>query len=327
MLWRRPGQTPTSGIATGGDGVHLSLPELIGLRGQSGQLLSRQTRLSAGHLHGQHSSRFRGRGMDFDEVRPYQDGDDVRSIDWRVTARTGRAHTKLYREERERPIHIILDQSDSLFFGTRQALKAVTAARASALLTWAGLAADQRVGALLFGRHDHLELKPSSNRRQIAAMLRQIAERHNAHVPFLLAADRRHESTAALAALRRLRHVLRPGSLVFVLSDFHAFDATVRLELGNIARHAETTAFFLNDPLERELPRAGDYGFCNGEEVLRLDTGERGLRDRYAAAYRQRRDELARFCASQGIAFHDLGTEQPLARTLGDALANSRSAA
>lgn len=326
MLWRRPGH-PAIDTAAQGDGVHLSLAELLGLRADAARLLAAPTRLSAGHLHGQQSSRFRGRGMDFDEVRPYQEGDDVRAIDWRVTARTGRAHTKLYREERERPVHLVLDQSDSLYFGSRNALKAVTAARAAALLTWAALAADQRIGALLFGSHDHVELKPSSSRRAIMSLLRTVSERHNAGLPFVQAARSLRRESVALAALRRLRHVMRPGSLVFVLSDFHAFDEAARLELAEIARHADVHAFIIDDPLERELPPDGVYGFCDGEAVIQLDTGDTRLRQRYIEDWRQHRAALRHYFLSQRITSTELGTELPLLDTLAEALMRGRRAA
>ena len=131
-------------------GVRLTIDELLALRREAMALdLSSNYRVSS-TLAGGYRSKFRGRGMDFDEVRLYQPGDDIRNIDWRVTARTGKPHTKLFREERERPVFLLLDQSKHLFFGSRVAFKSVIAARAASLLIWASITAGSRIGGVLF---------------------------------------------------------------------------------------------------------------------------------------------------------------------------------
>ena len=141
-------------------GIRLTIDELLALRREALALdLSSNYRVSS-TLAGGYRSKFRGRGMDFDEVRLYQPGDDIRNIDWRVTARTGKPHTKLFREERERPLFLLLDQSKHLFFGSRVAFKSVIAARAASLLIWASITAGSRIGAVLFDDSGHLEHRP-----------------------------------------------------------------------------------------------------------------------------------------------------------------------
>ena len=129
-------------------GVRLTVDELLALRRDAlGLDLTSRYRVSS-TLAGGYRSKFRGRGMDFDEVRTYQPGDDIRNIDWRVTARTGKPHTKLFKEERERPVFLLIDQSKHLFFGSRNALKSVVAARAASLLVWASINAGSRIGGI-----------------------------------------------------------------------------------------------------------------------------------------------------------------------------------
>ncbi|MEL0036505.1 MAG: DUF58 domain-containing protein [Gammaproteobacteria bacterium] len=138
-------------------GVRLTVDELLSLRQQASALdLASKYQVSS-TLAGGYRSKFRGRGMDFDEARLYQPGDDIRNIDWRVTARTGKAHTKLFKEERERPVFILIDQSARLFFGSKVAFKSVIAARASALLVWACVNAGCRIGGVIFDDNNHLE--------------------------------------------------------------------------------------------------------------------------------------------------------------------------
>ena len=126
-------------------------------------------------LAGPNKSNFRGRGIDFEEVRNYQPGDDIRSIDWRVTARTGTAHTKLFREERERPVLVAVDQRSSMFFGSSHCFKSVLAAQLASLLAWSALDAGDRVGGLVFNDASHREIRPRRSRKTVLALLSQIS--------------------------------------------------------------------------------------------------------------------------------------------------------
>ncbi|MDX1654777.1 MAG: DUF58 domain-containing protein, partial [Candidatus Competibacteraceae bacterium] len=178
---------------------------MIRLRLQAPALVG-GTRRALSASAGLHASRFRGRGIDFQESRNYQPGDDIRNMDWRVTARTGRPHTKLYREERERPVILLIDTGPTLFFGTRVAFKSVIAARAAALIGWAAVAAGDRVGASFFGAGPHGELRPLGGRRGALGLIRILADR-------LQPGDRPEPlpGDGLGAALGRVRRVARPG--------------------------------------------------------------------------------------------------------------------
>ena len=134
-----------------------------------------RARLARARLAGDHLSRFRGRGMDYRESRAYQPGDDVRSMDWRITARTGVPHVKLYQEERERPVVLFLDLNPGMFFGSRGMLKSVAAARAAALVAWAAAERGDRVGAMLFDG-GHCDLPPRGGRHGVLRLIRELVE-------------------------------------------------------------------------------------------------------------------------------------------------------
>lgn len=148
-------------------GVELGLDELLEMRHRlhEARLFSSQNRRSP--LVGLHHSRLRGRGVDFDQVRIYQPGDDVRTIDWRVTARTREPHTKLFHEERERPVFVLVEQSQRLFFGSGLCFKAVLAARAAAFIGWSALAHNDRIGGLVFSDRDCHEIKPRRSKHSL----------------------------------------------------------------------------------------------------------------------------------------------------------------
>ena len=176
----------------------------------------------AGTIGGPYLTKLKGRGMEFSEARPYQPGDDVRHIDWRVTARTGRTHTKLYREERERTVMLVLDQCRQMFFGSRKRLKSVQAARMAALMGWRALLRGDRVGGILFSEKLHYEFRPRGDRRHYLRLLSKIMTEHNRIADEMKYDQWSFESKYQFSeALIRVRHLVQPGSLVYTVSYTH----------------------------------------------------------------------------------------------------------
>ena len=267
---------------------------------------------------GAYVSHFRGRGMEFDESRPYQPGDDPRSIDWRVTARSTTAYTKLFREERERPVLVIVDLRANMHFATRGCFKSVNASRAAALLSWAAHHRGDRLGGLIFGETTHRELKPRLGRQAALRFLHELVSH-----PDWASRERRPDSddeapmTQAMSSLRR---VARPGSLVVILSDFLGFSRAAQSYLSSVARHNDVLAVFLNDPLERDLPPPGRYRLVSREDELAIDTFAKAAREDYQKAFLQRSQALEAFCQRYGVHLMPLSTEDDPVSALQTAL-------
>lgn len=267
---------------------------------------------------GAYVSHFRGRGMEFDESRPYQPGDDPRSIDWRVTARSTGAYTKLFREERERPVLIVTDLRSNMHFATQGCFKSVSASRAAALLAWAAHHRGDRLGGLIFGDTTHVELKPRLGRQAALRFVHQLVDHPDWEVRVRPdGGDGESQLTQAMAALRR---VARPGSLVVILSDFRGFGREAQSYLSSVARHNEVLALFLNDPIERELPPPGRYRLVAGDDEMDIDTYTPAARRDYAQAFEARSHELERFCQRYGIHLLPLSTEDDPVAALQTAL-------
>jgi uncharacterized protein (DUF58 family) len=256
---------------------------------------------------GAYVSHFRGRGMEFDESRPYQPGDDPRSIDWRVTARSTTAYTKLFREERERPVLVMVDLRSNMHFATRGCFKSVNASRAAALLSWAAHHRGDRLGGLIFGDTVHRELKPRLGRQAALRFLHELADHPDWALPeHGRTTDREAPFTLAMASLRR---VARPGSLVVILSDFLGINRAAQSYLSSVARHNEVLAVVLSDPLERELPPPGRYRLVRDDDELAIDTHAQAARRDYRDAFDTRTHELEQFCQRYGIHLMPLSTD------------------
>ncbi len=266
---------------------------------------------------GAYVSHFRGRGMEFDESRPYQPGDDPRSIDWRVTARSTTAYTKLFREERERPVLIMVDLRSSMHFATQGCFKSVNASRSAALLSWAAHHRGDRLGGLIFGDTTHRELKPRLGRRAALRFVHQLVDHPDWNSQGQGAVDDEEPLTRAMAALR---HVTRPGSLVIILSDFVGFSRSAQAYLSSVARHNEVLAVFMNDPLERDLPPPGRYRLVASGDELAIDTFSKAARADYHNAYADRSHELEVFCQLYGIHLMSMSTEDDPVSVLQTAL-------
>lgn len=251
-------------------------------------------------LSGNHSSFLRGRGMDYSEVRQYQAGDDIRTMDWRVTARTGKAHVKVFHEEKERPILLFCDMRAGMQFGSQRALKSVLAADVTALLAWASINAGDRVGALLFSDDKELVLRPKPGSKAALNLLRQLST--------LVSSSAFDESTRLQQMFRHLRRVTRPGSRIYIISDWSGFDEECQQHLYHISRHSDVVAIHISDPLEQELPPPGMYPINDGHQQHWLNSVTSTNRENYRHAFEQRLNSLQRQLIGLQIPFIKLTT-------------------
>ena len=262
-----------------GDGIHLTADELIALkpRCQALRLPMRQPAASA--LAGAYRSRYRGRGVDFLESRNYQPGDDIRNMDWRVTARTGRPHTKVFQEERERPVLVAIDASPSLFFGTRRRLKSVAAGELGAAIAWAAVRRGDRIGGFLFAPGRHRELRPAGGRRGAMRVIQSLVDWLNPEQG-LQGSDEAEAAEPLSVVLERVRHTVRPGSLIIVISDFFSLDEDCNRHLSRLRQHNDVIGCQVLDAAEEHLP-TGRYPITDGQDRSVLDTTRVSDRKRF----------------------------------------------
>ncbi len=274
-------------------GIYTSLPELIRLQHQAAgfSFLPRQPVHSL--LAGRHASRLRGRGLDFEELRRYLPGDDVRSIDWKVTNRTRQAHVRVYSEERERPVLGVVDQRLSMFFGTQVNMKSVSAAEAAALACWRTVGQGDRVGALVFNDTDTREIRPQRSRKTVMQILRVMVEQNRA-----LAIDRGIASNPAMlnAVLERVSYLAKHDTLVVVISDFQGRDDRTLAKIKRLSRHNDVILLLIHDPILRQLPAQGRFVVSDGTRQLEINPDSVRVKDRFSEAWQGRigplREEL-----------------------------------
>ncbi|MBD8599871.1 DUF58 domain-containing protein [Pseudomonas sp. W2Oct36] len=300
-------------------GIRISLAELIEMRHRVREVQLFSTPSQRSPLIGLHHSKLRGRGVDFDQVRVYQAGDDVRTIDWRVTARTQEPHTKLFHEERERPIFIMVEQSRRLFFGSGLMFKSVLAAQAAALVGWAALGHNDRVGGLVFGDNEHYEIKPRRSKQSLLQLLNRLV-RVNQSLHTEAAADR---DTFGVA-LRRAREVMRPGSLAIILCDERALSDSAEQQLALLSRHCDLLLLPLSDPLDHALPAAGLLRFADRGAHLELDTLNADLRQSYRAQGEARQARWELLAQKLRVLLMPLSTQREMVEQLREYLNGQR---
>lgn len=246
-------------------------------------------------ISGLHLSKMRGRGIDFEEFRPYQQGDDIRLIDWRVTARTGRPFTKVFREERERPVIIAVDQTTNMFFGSQVAFKSVIAAQVAALFCWMAIDNGDRVGGLVFSDQAANLVRPRRSRRSALHLLNLVYQ-YNQRLQ-----DRSRDQEAPLDpgfepglayALGQIRRITKPGSTLYIVSDFSTLDARASQYLYQLSRHNNVICVFVSDPLEEVLPVPGFYSITDGNRRGALNTFNSKVRERYKDQFRERLEAI-----------------------------------
>ena len=298
----------TSRAGADGAGVVASPAELVRMRHAARGLdLGPASRVET-PLAGPYLSSFRGRGLDFDEVRAYQPGDDVRQIDWRVTARTGRVHSKLFHEEHDRPLWLLFDSGPSMRFGTRCSFKSVAAARAAALLAWSAQLGGDRVGGVIRSPEWVRELPPSAGEGPLMELFGEMAR--------ATATPEADSTPSTLDCLARLRERARSGSRVFVLSDFYEFSDAWRSPLSDLGRRCDTTCVLVYDPLEQAAPPPGRYRVSDGEHIRAFSSRDDASREAYEAPFAARRERLVAGCRRNAIGTIALATADDPAAAL-----------
>ena len=291
-------------------GVYVDLEQLIALeqKGRKVSLLPRQPVHSL--LSGRYASRMRGRGLNFEEIRDYRSGDDVRSIDWKVTARLQSPHVRVFNEERDRQGLLVVDQRLSMFFGTRRAMKSVTAAEIAAVVAWRILSVGDRVGGIVFNDRSIEEVRPQRSRRIVLQYLTKLAEQNQA-----LGVGRgiTRDATMLNRALDRIRRVASHDATVVIFSDFDGADETTRHAIAALAAHNTVIAVLIHDPSQSELPAAGRMTVTDGELQIALDVAHGSTRQNILDMSKTRLRSVFEWTRDFGVPVLPLSTaEEPV---------------
>ncbi|MBV8884719.1 MAG: DUF58 domain-containing protein [Chroococcidiopsidaceae cyanobacterium CP_BM_RX_35] len=266
-------------------GVYADLNELVKLQYETRgfSFLPRQPINSL--LAGRHGSRLRGRGLNFEELRRYQPGDDIRTIDWKVTARTGKTYTRVFTEERDRPALLIVDQRLSMFFGSQTKMKSVAAAETAALAAWRVIKAGDRVGAVVFNDTDIVAIRPDRSHARVMQILKAIVNQ-NQRLRFDtgIIPDPSMLNRALNYAVQSTSH----DYLICLISDLQGVNDETKQLMTNLAHHNDVIVALIYDPLEAELPQAGRLTVSDGEKQLVFDSNNASLRQRFDDRFNQR---------------------------------------
>lgn len=293
-------------------GITATLADLIRCRPSKGVTGFAPAGKVSTHQWGSNQSVFKGRGMEFAESRGYQAGDDVRNIDWRVTARTGKTHTKLFQEERERPVNLLVDMRAMMQFGTRTRFKSNLAASVAAQLAWVGHDGGDRVGGQILTRWGIEDFRAARTRQAVLRFLdalsvqTQFAPQSPNTQIYQIKQTNQAQPLSLTQGVHRLRKTCRPGALVFIISDFCDFDKQTAQELVRLSSHTHVTAIQINDVLDQSLPPQGRIS--DGQSVVALGALSKQQLADYEAAYQTRQQQLYKTCTQHGMVIHQLQT-------------------
>ena len=272
-------------------GVYANLDDLIRIqfKARNFSFLPQQPVTSI--LAGRYASRLRGRGLNFEEIRRYQPGDDIRTMDWKVTARTRSPHVRVYTEEKDRAVLLIVDQRNNMFFGTRDKLKSVTAAELAALGAWRAVDVGDRVGAVVFNDEELVDIRPQRSQKTVMSILGSVVEMNHK-----LAADSKVKPNADMLnralekALQRAPHDV----LVVMISDFFGVDEQTERLTSRMAEHNDVLALLVHDPI-RLHPAEHRVPVSDGSLQMEIDFADKQVREKIAENYREEQQHITRF--------------------------------
>jgi len=294
------------------DGVSLNLDELLYYQQHAVKWLPPAKSLWS-QLLGQHQSRQLGRGMDFAEVRQYQPGDDIRAIDWRVTARTGKPHTKLFTEERERPVVLYLDLSASMLFGSTLMLKSVLMAHMASLISWLAVAQQDRIGAVIDTGTELIEIKPTARRRGPLTIIQKLIEVHQRQ----LAMPQPATAQSMAHAMHTLNRLCPKGSEIVFISDFVRFSDEHNVQLSRLKQHNRIRFVHVSDPLETgQTHFRGVEQVSNHKQTQWLDFSSRKTRTEIENAFQHKLQGLQNMALKLGISYSALTSSQQLLKQI-----------
>ncbi len=285
------------------DGISISVPKLIETKKYANSILTPPTLRSTNVISGMYRSAFRGMGMDFEEVRIYQPGDDIRTIDWRVTARNGKPHTKVFKEEKERSVYLFTDMGVSQYFGSKVCYKSYLAAKIASMIGWAVLESSDRIGGGVYGGGEKFFITPKKNTNAFLRYLGSLSLASKGKIS-TLKSDMFNE-------IKLLRKKIKTGSGIFIISDFANVDDAFLQNMAELTRIADVFFVQTYDVLEGELPNFGILKVTDGKNCTLLNCFDYGYLNNYKQKFEEKRKSLEQFCKNHKISYINVRTDEP----------------
>lgn len=292
------------------DGLSAGLEDLIAQKKYLPYVKRRQYAITSDRA-GDIRSAFKGRGMELEEVRAYGYGDDVRDIDWRVTARKDDTYTKVFSEEKDREVYVVLDLSPYMVFGTKKELKSVSAAKLAALLGWQSMVNKDRFGLLLYDGKETKVFKPQNNQKNLMAIFKAISDTSTE----ILKQSAPKKADIA-DALQILQFSTKNRAMVFVISDFNNIKETAQKALVTLTKRCRVYCVNVFDYIEEIPPESGEYAVEYNGEKLAFNTTPSEFKDVYYQHFAKKRKAMENFCKRFGCQYLNIRTDLPLYKQL-----------
>ena len=294
-------------------GLSVGVDELIAQRKFLPYIKQRHNNITS-YQAGDIRSAFKGRGMELEEVRSYGYGDDVRDIDWRVTARKGDTYTKVFSEEKDREVYVVLDISPYMLFGTKKELKSVSAAKLTALLGWQSLANKDRFGVVLFDGYETRMFKPQNNQKNLMAIFNAVAEASSSVLQQrnLATAEKKDLSDT----LKLLQYCTKGKAMIFIISDYNNISDAAKKVLVALSRRSQLYCINVYDIIEEDAPANGQYIAEYKGEKVSFETFSAGFKEIYHKHFLQKRKDMEDFCRRIKCHYLSIRTDRPLYKQL-----------
>ena len=295
------------------NGLSVSLDELVEQKKYLPYIKKHSNNITS-DMAGDIRSAFKGRGMEFEEVRTYGFGDDVRDIDWRVTARKGDVYTKVFSEEKDREVYVVLDLSPYMLFGTKKELKSVSASKIASLLGWQSMANKDRFGLIIYDGVDTKVFKPQSNQKNLMAILKTISE---TSIKVLEKAKDKIQPEANISdPLQYLQYSVKNKAIIFVVSDFNNASETALKTLIYLTKKCRVYCINVYDYIEEISPESGEYKVEYNGEKLVFNSSSKEFKRIYAQYFQKKRKDMDSFCKRFGCHYVNIRTDKPLYKQL-----------
>lgn len=302
------------------EGIYVTLSELLKFGYMPKNFNIRPNAAVLSKLSGRHLSGVRGRGMDFSEMKQYVQGDDTRNMDWKATRRTGKPYIRVYNEERDRNVWLVISQMNSMFFGSTNRMKSVCAAHTAALMAFKALEMGDRVGAVVYNNEEVKFFKATSSKNNVVQIMTEI-ERQN----HLLNAENSDNTKGNLAkSLKTLTSLAKHDDLVVLIGDGRALDEETAKHITRINVHNDVIGVLVYDPMEEELVKSNSLFFTDGVDTVDVDSTNKQFIERYAQRLSGRKEAFQKLSRKNALPVLSISTHYPVLDQLYEQLSLNR---